>query len=599
MKRLAAWVCAVLVAGAALAQVAPRIPKDHPEASKGRRQEASRLTAEIAGTTGVKASPVARLNFIDEHIFGKMAKDGIPHAPLAGDAEFFRRVHIDIGGRLPTAEETEAFLASSDPGKRDKLIDQLVESEPYKSKWAYWFSDLAQVNSNRLGTDGRNLFYQYIYDFLHMDRPYNEVVEEILTTRAASNYYIAPASYLVRWVIIGATCTDTVHEDTSDEIAIWTAKHFLGLNLQCVSCHDGRGHLEKINPWLASRKREELWRQAAFFGKTRVLRRTEIETTRDEYSIDDKGEGYDAQARSVVRVPRNGKTMMEPAFFLGGEKPRPGQPLRQEFVRMLTADPQFARATVNLFWAELMGVGIVDPVDDFDLSRMDPNAKLPEGWTLQPSHPELLDALAKDFRENGYSLRRLFKLIAKSSAYQLSSKFPGEWKEAYASYYARKFVRRLTSEEMYDSLVKATGMYTDIPVPNRGMFVKFASQARSPEDFRRHKDISFFLESFGQPNRDYSQRSNEGAITQAVLLMNSPVVKEKIRAAPHSYLGGLLAQQLSDDEMIRKLFLRFLVRVPSDKELAIAQTLVKPDRTKGFEDLQWLLVNKVEFIFNY
>lgn len=602
MNRSVAWGSTVLLAGALALAQAPSKPKDHPEVSKGRREEASRLTAEIAGSTNVKAGPVTRRNFVDEHIFGKMAKEGIPHAPLATDYEFFRRVHIDIGGRLPTAEETEAFVADTSADKRDKLIDKLVESEPYKSKWAYWFSDLAQVNSNRLGTDGRNLFYQFMYDFLHMDRPYNEVVEEILTTRAASNYYIAPASYLVRWVVIGATCTDTVHEDTSDEIAIWTAKHFLGLNLQCVSCHDGRNHLEKINPWLATRKREELWQQAAFFGKTRVLRRTEIETTRDEYSIDDKGEGYDARARSVVRVPRNGKTMVEPAFFLSGEKPEPGKPLRQEFVRLLTSHPQFARATVNMFWAELMGVGIVDPVDDFDFSRMDPNAKVPEGWTLQPSHPELLDALAKDFRENGYSLRRLFKLIAKSSAYQLSSKFPGAWKDSYAKYYARKFVRRLTSEEMYDSIVKTTDMYTDIPVPNRGMSVKFASQARSPEDFRRHKDINFFMESFGQPNRDYSQRTNDGAITQAVLLMNSPMVKEKIRAAPQSYLARLLAQEpkLADDEAIRKLFLRFLVRPPAEKEMAMARNVVKTgDRTKGFEDLQWLLMNKVEFIFNY
>ncbi|MDX1983945.1 MAG: DUF1553 domain-containing protein [Bryobacteraceae bacterium] len=595
MKHLAVFLFAIL----GLAQ--NPLPKDHPEVKRGRRQQASRLTAEIAGGASAKASPVSRRNFIDEHIFGRMEKDRVPHAPLAGDYEFFRRVHLDLTGRLPKPEETRAFASSSDPDKRDRLIDKLTQSEAYKAKWAYWFSDLAQVNSNRLGTDGRNLFYQYIYDFLHLDRPYNEVVEEILTTRAASNYYIGPASYLVRWVVIGATCTDTVHEDTSDEIAIWSAKHFLGINLQCVSCHDGRGHLEKINPWMATRKREELWKQAAFFGRTRILRRAEVQTTKDEYSIDDKGEGYDARARSVVRVPRNGKGMVEPEFFLTGERPQPGKPLRQEFVRILTSHPQFARATVNMLWAEMMGVGIVDPVDDFDFSRMDPSAKTPEGWPLQPSHPELLDALAKDFANNGYSLRRLFRLIAKSSAYQLSSRFPGEWKDSYAKYYARKFVRRLTSEEMYDSIVGATNMFSPIPVPNRGMYVDYATEARSPEDFRRHKDINFFMESFGQPNRDYSPRTNDGAITQAVLMMNSPMVKEKIRAAPGSYLGGLLAQQpaLGDDEIIGRLFLRFLVRPPLEKEMAMARGLLTRNRTGGFEDLQWLLLNKVDFIFNY
>jgi len=579
------------------------LPKDHPVArSVDRRQEASRLTEAIARKLPAGKTPVVpKKNFIDDYIFGAMERDGVPHAPLSEDYEFCRRVHLDLTGRLPDPEAVERFVNSKEPDKRDKLIDALVGKEAFLSKWTYWFSDLAQVNSNRLGTDGRNLFYQYIYDALHLNRPYNEVVEELLTAKAASNYYIGPASYLVRWVVIGNTCADTVHEDTSDEIATWTAKHFLGLNLQCISCHDGKGHLEKINLWLTERKRSEFWQQAAFFGKTRVLRRVEIETTRDEYSIDDKGEGYDAGARSVVRVPRRGQGIVQPVFLLNGERPAAGQPLRQEFARMLTTHPQFARAAVNTFWAELMGVGIVDPPDDFDFLRMDPRNPPPAPWTLQPSHPELLEALAKDFREHNYDLHRLFKLIAKSSAYQLSSRFPGDWKDSYARYYARKFVRRLTAEEMHDAIVKATEMYTEIPVPNRGLKVKFATQARSPEDFRHFRDTNFFLEAFGQPNRDYSQRSNEGAITQAVLLMNSPFVREKIRAAPQSFLGKLLAQQpaLGDDELIGKVFLRFLGRPPKSDETAFAKDLFKTDPRQGLEDLQWLLVNKLDFIFNY
>jgi hypothetical protein len=588
----------VLVAFAALAQQPPAqaptraptmLPKDHPDVQqRQRREEAARLTASLAGQGAAPTQPVVRRNLIDHHIFGKMEADKIPHAALADDAEFLRRVSLDLAGRLPDVEQSEAFLASKAADKRAKLIDTLIASPAFLAKWTYWFSDLAQVNSNRLGTDGRNLFYQYIHDFLHIDRDYSEVVGEMLTARAASNYYVGPASYLVRWVVIGNTCEDEVHEDTSDEIAIWTAKHFLGVNLQCVSCHDGRNHLEKINTYLSQRKRSDLWRQAAFFGKTRILRRTEIATTRDEYSIDDKGPGYDASGRSVVRIPRASKGMVEPEFFLTGEKPQAGKPLREEFARMVTSHPQFARATVNMFWAEMMGAGIVDPVDEFDFQRPD-----------QASHPELLDALASDFRDNGHSIRRLFRLIANSSAYQLSSKFPGEWKDTYARYYARKFVRRLTSEEIHDSIVKATGLYHDIPVPNRGMTVKFATEARSPEDFRRLRDVNFFLESFGQPNRDYSQRTNEGAITQAVLLMNSPFVKDKVRAAPGSYVSGLLDANLGDAETVRRLFLRFLVREPGEAESAMGRKLLAANRRQGAEDLQWLLVNKLEFVFNY
>ena len=126
---------------------------------------------------------------------------------------------------------------------------------------------------------------------------------------------------------------------------------------------------------------------------------------------------------------------------------------------MLTENPQFARATVNLIWAELMGVGIVDPPLDFDLARLDPANPPPAPWTIQPSHPELLEALAKDFREHNYDLRRLIRLIVTSSTYQLSSRFDGEWKAAYAPYFARHFVSRLPAEAIADAISQATGNF--------------------------------------------------------------------------------------------------------------------------------------------
>ncbi len=586
----------------ALAQ-AP-LPKNHPPINPpDRRTAASRLTDEVAGTADRAAGPVARRNFIDAHIFGKMERDHVQHAPLAADGEFFRRVHFDLTGRLAEPVELDKFIASADPEKRDKLIDSLAQSKAFNSRWTYWFLDLSQAAHNRIGRDGVNLYWKYVYDNIHLNRPYNEMVEELLTANAASNWYVGPASYLVRWVVIGDNCADTVHEDTSDEIAITTARHFLGLNLQCVSCHDGKRHLEKINLWLSERKRNEVWQEAAFFGRTRLLRRVEIETTRDEYSIDDRGEGYDARGRSVVRIPRGGKGMVEPSFVLTGEKPDPSRPLRPQFARMVTSHPQFARATVNMIWAELMGVGIVDPVGDFDLARQDPKNPPPAPWTVQPTHPELLEALARDFREHNYDLQRLIKLIAKSSAYQLSSRLAGEWKESYAPYFARKFVRRLTAEELHDSIVAATELYTPVPIPGTDTKVRFAYETRTPEDYKQKgfKEVNFFLESFGQTNREYSERSNEGAITQAVMLMNSPFVKEKIKAAPGSHLALLLGRQpaMSDDDILNDLFRRFLGRAPKSEELAMTRELVRTDRAKGFEDVQWLLINKLEFIFNY
>ena len=603
-------ICLCLIAERSVAADRP-LPKDHPTAKAvDAREKVSRLTESMAKDVGgpgplQRAAAVPRRNFIDEHIFGKMERDGITHAPLASDQEFFRRLHLDLTGRIAEPDQLRAFLASTDPGKRDKLVDSIIGSSAYKAKWTYWFGDFAMAAANRIGNDGKNLFYRYLYDNIHLDRPYDEMVRELITANAASNWYVGPANYVARWVVIGDNCADTVHEDTSDELAIHTAKHFLGINLQCISCHDGARHLEKMNAWLAGRKRAELFSMASFFGGTRVLRRVEVATTQDEYSIDDKGPGYDASARTVVRIPRRGKGAVEPSFMLTGEKPSTGKPLRAEYARMITSHPQFARHAVNLFWNELMGVGLVDTPFDFDLARLDPRNPPPAPWSLQPSHPDLLEALAKDFRENNHSLQRLFKLITKSSAYQLSSGFNGEWKGEYAKYYARKFVRRLTAEEMHDSLVQATGLYNPVPIRGTDVRARYATETRSPEDYKGKypglNDINFFLEAFGQTNREYAERVNEGDITQAVLLMNSPFVMKQVKSSPGSFLAQLLDRKpaTADEDAIGEIFERFLLRKPTAGEAAMAKDLIQTRGRKGYEDLQWLLINKVEFIFNY
>jgi hypothetical protein len=591
------------------AQTPPQaLPPDHPPVPPPPtgRAAASDLTERLRPSDRAAAtSPVPRRNLIDEFIFGKIERDGVPHAPLASDEEFFRRVHIDLTGRLPPDDRLRAFLASTDPDKRDALVDELAASRAYEAKWTYFFNDIYRPAPGRIGNEAKNVFYRWVRDNIHLDRPYDRMVYEMLTSTAPSNWYIGPASYVARWVITAVACEDEVHEDTSDELAIHATKDFLGVDISCASCHDGARHLEKINLWLSQKKREDIWRMAAFFGKTNVLRRTEVSTAQDEYSIDDDGPGYDPSARSVIRVPRRGKPgLLDPVYMFTGERADPAKHPRPEFARLLTSDPQFARATVNLLWSEMFGAGIVEPVFGFDPARLDPRDPPPAPWTLQPTHPELLEALAQYFRENKHSLRSVVKLIAKSNAYRLSSSFPGEWKDGYAPYFSRKFVRRLKAEEVYDSLVGATNVFTDVPIRGTDVRVRYASEAYSPDEFIRGvndpvlKEIHFFLESFGQTNRQSSERSNDGAITQAVQLMNSPLVHRQIRASDGSYLAGLLKQPLSDDERIGRLYERFLVRRPTPAEAAHARQVVTAGPA-GWEDLQWLLVNRVEFVHNF
>ena len=208
--------------------------------------------------------------------------------------------------------------------------------------------------------------------------------------------------------------------------------------------------------------------------------------------------------------------------------------------------------------------------------------------------------MAKDFQEHNYDIRRLLRLIATSSAYQLSSKFPGEWQASYAKYYARKFVRRLTAEEMYNAIVASTNLHDEIPIRGTDLTVAYATEARSPEDMRRFTNAAFFLNVFGQTNRDYSERNNQGAIDQAIMLMNSPFVTERVAAKPGSFLAELLSKEpaLDDAQVVEELYYRFLSRQPADDEAAQARELIAENRQQGLEDLQWLLMNKLEFIFN-
>ena len=586
------------------------LPADHPPvAPVDHRAELAGETDRLIGRSNGPSQLIPRRNFIDDHIFGKIERDGVPHAAVADDATFFRRLHLDLTGRPPSGAEVREFVNSPSAEKRSELAEALIGSVEWRDRWTYWHLDLWRTSQNRVGWAGRNLFHDYVADALLLNQPYDEFVRELLTSEARSNWYVGPASYLVRWAVFADNCTEIMHEDTADEMTVMAFRHFMGVNLQCISCHDGANHLEQVNAWLTERKREEFWAQAAFFGNTRVMRRVELRNTQDEYLIDDNDPartGYSRAAPSTVRVARLEEGIVPPRFILGGEQPRPGVPLREELARILTGHPQFARAVVNRFWAEFMGAGIVEPLDGFDFSRMDDEA-LPRDWDVQPTHPELLDALAEDFEKSGYNLQHLQKRIVNSSAYQLAAEFPAAWKPEYASYFSRKFLKRLTAEQVYDSVVKATDLHIPIQIPLTDKQVQYMVQMRGPADIRRtptigpqlKQDLQFFAESFGQSNREFNEPTRDGSIIQAALMMNSSLVKEKAKPVEGSYLGALLEADMDDEELATALYWQFLARSPDGSELEASLALLdERGQRSGGEDLQWILMNKVEFLFN-
>ncbi len=567
-------------------------------------RKASELTESVAAAlphAGSAGDAIVRRNLIDEHIFGATERDGVPHAPLANDYEFARRVHLDLTGRIPTPDELAAYIADDAPDKRDKLIERLLASPAWVDQWAYWFGDQFKNCANRIGNASTKHFDAWLRESLAERKPYDQMVREMLTASAPNSGWMpdaAPAAYLARWHVPGDVMYSDRYEDTADEIVVQASKVFLGINYQCISCHGGEGFLEKVDLGLVNKERADLWNMAAFFGQMRVR----IVPFQDRFTVSEDGTGYDATAASSVRLEREGGAV-EPTFLLTGEKGDPSQPLRPQFARMLTTHPQFARATVNLVWKQFFGLGIVEPVDGFDMARQDPASPPPAPWTVQPKNAALLEELARDFAEHGFDLRRLMRMIAQSSAYQLSSRFDGEWRETYTPYYARHYVRLLTAEQMHDAIVQATGVFGnyerkdllyETPLPR----IRFATEAVTPEHIQ-DGEASALLRTFGQSNREQGDRRSEGSILQAFALMNGPFVTRRVKAKGGSVVERLVESDKPNGEVVERLFLATLSRpaTAGEKELAVAW--LNEDRRRGAEDLQWSLLNKLDFVFNY
>ena len=585
----------LLLAAAALAQQADHRQDAVDQAHRPMLQPApdrskalSTLTAEAAGR-GVRNAPVERRNYIDEHVFGRMAKDSVPHAGLAPDGEFARRAWLDATGRIPDPEELRAFLAYTNPNKREALIDKLVDSPAFVDKWTYYFEDLFRAGG-RMGS-GLNLFHFWIREWLRLDRPYNEVVTDLLTGAGKTSYSVPGGLYFARDFVKAKDdpeepgALDLINiPDTVDEFTVTYSKVFLGVNMACISCHDGKGHLEKVNLFLTGKKREDFFRQAGFFGKTRQIMNWENGyQANTEYTVDDLAPGYNTKAESIVRVPRSGGSGA-PRFILTGETPRPGHNERDELARMVTGHVQFARTFTNRIWAELMGFGIVEPVDDFDLAKPD-----------QPSNPDLLDAMAHDFQQSNFSFKKFAKRVMKSSAYQLSSRFDGEWKDSYAAYYARKFVRPLSAAELHDAIIVATARKANYASGDRK--VPMAQQMSEPK--KAPGEVQGFMRIFGQSNRDDMPKKTALTTLQAMVLMQSRLVSDRVLALENSRVEQLLKAGGSDAGLVDALYLATLSRKPNAEEQRVGAAAISRDRRRGAENLQWALINSPEFVFNY
>ena len=552
----------------------------------------------------------------DEHIFGRIERDNIPHAPLASDEEFLRRTYLDLTGLLPTLDQVRTFLTDTDPNKRDELIDSLVGTEEFADQWAYHWGELLR---NRMAP-----IHIWTKEWLKVDRPYNEVFADIVTptTKNARSFPTAttfydPIGYFATRCGMWTDADDYKglnRLDWIDEITTDIGRVFLGMDTACFSCHDGAGHTESFNISLSRMKRTDFWQQAAFYGNIRNIGRSDG-SARSFYGggsmFDDLAPGYNTGDDGLYytpaesRFPRDGRTY-EPAFLLTGEKPLPGEDARKALGRILPSHIQFARALVNIVWKKLMVVGLVEPYDGFDLDRLDPENPPPEPWTLQPSNPELLTALAEDFRDNNFSVHRVIKTIMKSNAYQLSTRFEGEWEDAYIPYHARRFARVLTGPEAVDLISQATD--TPFDLEQNGESLRYIKQLYNPVDVKgrgrggndESRQLFTFMQAYYQVERAAAPaEKNITSPTQAMMMMSSPIVLERVSAEGNTRVANLLDSGKSDDEIIAELFLSSLTRYPTDQEVEVAKRVIAEDRESGLEDIQWALLNSPEFLVNH
>jgi len=551
-----------------------------------------------------------RKNFIDEYIFGRMERDGIQPAPISDDQTFLRRVFLDLTGRPPSPDQVRAFAYDGNPSKREAIVDALVGNVEFINKWTMFFGDLYKNNTTNTNVtryfQGRDAFYLYLKDALTRNKPYNQMAAELITANG-DNWVNGPANWIVGGNIAGGPV-----QDTYDGQAVNTAQMFLGLNtVDCLLCHDGARHLDNVNLWGAKETRVDMWGLSAFFARTRFPRTVVSQTPMyAKFDVSEAATGEytlgTTTGNRTARAVQGRVNTAAPRYPFTGTTIPANADRRAALANLVTNDPQFARTIVNYIWEKFMVVAFVSPSNGFDPARLDPQNPPAAPWTLQPTNPELLEALSQSFRDNGYNLRQLMSLIVKSNAYQLSSQYPGEWKPEYVPYYARKFARRLDAEEIHDAVVKAAGVMPTYTLDYNGSTyplppVNWAMELPDTSEPRSNGTTVGFLNAFGRGDRDQTRRDSSGSSVEALTMMNNTFVMNRI----HNANAGSTVQQLlrSTTEpfaIIEGLYLATLDRFPSTDEITIAAAVMKRlGNQRGAESLQWALLNKLEFLFSY
>lgn len=487
-------------------------------------------------------------NFVDTIAFAKLKVLQFLPSDLCTDEEFVRRAYLDTMGRLPRIDEAIAFLDDASQDKRSKLIDRLVDSADFAGFWTLRWGDILRSNSKKLNATGVYKFRRWIYDGIYQDKPLDQFARELLT--ASGSTYENPAANYWRASRDANDATET------------TAQLFLGIRIQCAKCHN--------HPF-------ERWSQDNYYGIaaafTRIGRKKGADPNDEVIFVTSSGE---------IKQPRTGQTMKVHLLLKGDVDVPANKDRRVVFAEWLTApdNPFFAKAAVNRIWGHLMGRGIVEPVDDFRDSN-------------PPSNGKLLDELAKQFVENKFSRKWTVRTIMKSRLYQLSSR-KNEFNADDEIYNSHATTRLLSAEQLLDAICQVT----EVPEKFKGLppGTRAVDLVDPPTDH-------YFLKIFGQPQREMAcqcERSSESNLSQALQMINGPVVHNKLRD-DKCRIARMFNEKKSDEEIITALYLSALARRPVSEEMEASKRHIagSKDRKQALEDVGWAVLNSKEFLFQH
>jgi len=525
-------------------------------------------TLPLGGTAPTLPAPN---NFIDKEIFSQLSLLGLPASELTSDSDFLRRVTLDIAGRLPPLEESQAFFKSKDPDKRTKQIDHLLGTTDYADFFAGKWSGLLRNKINRNSdwvARSTHAFHDWIRTSIGSNKPFNEFAAELVVASGTVSENPAVAWY--------RAVTDP-KEQMQD-----IAQVFLGIRMQCAQCHH-----HPYERWT----QDDYYHFAAFFSS---IGRKEV------YKLPEEDIIYHNRKPAQMQNPNSGE-MLKPALLGTAEPldiPAERDPRHELADWLRSADnPYLARVTVNRYWKHFFGRGLVEAEDDIR-------------DTNPASHPALLNALAQDFADSGFDLKHLMRTICSSRTYQLSSETNGQNADDEQNF-ARFYPRRLPAEVLLDSINDIAG--TDNSFNRQPIGVRAIAL---PDDSSNKE--SEFLTMFGRPQMDSAcecERTGEANLGQSLHLINSDTIQQKLTSGNGRAAELAKDKERSDEERLAEIYYRALARPPHKQELEIANAHLKKKRElsatdpaalplataeqQAFEDILWVVMNTKEFLFNH